>query len=330
MLRRELSFLQATAINMIDMVGIGPFVTTALVAATMGSAPLALLAWCVGMSLALVDASVWSELGAKMPQAGGSYAFLRETYGRETWGRLMAFLFVWQTSFQAPLVVTSGALGFATYIAFLTGPLNPFTAKLIGVLLIVLLVALLYRRVGDVGRISLILWTCVIAALLWIIGTGIAFGSIDQIMSGDVVQGAIGNDAIWAALGIATIPTIYSYLGYYNVCHLGAEVRDPERVIPRSMFISIIGIGVLYLAMQAAIYAILPVAEVAASPFVVSTLINTVHGPVAAQFATGLVLIVAIASLFSVILGYTRIPYAAAKDGLFFSVFGREHVYADA
>ena len=325
MLRRELSFLQATAINMIDMVGIGPFVTTALVAATMGSAPLALLAWCVGMSLALVDASVWSELGAKMPQAGGSYAFLRETSGRETWGRLMAFLFVWQTSFQAPLVVTSGALGFAKYIAFLTGPLNPFTAKLIGVLLIVLLVALLYRRVGDVGRISLILWTCVIAALLWIIGTGIAFGSIDQIMSGDVVQGAIGNDAIWAALGIATIPTIYSYLGYYNVCHLGAEVRDPERVIPRSMFISIIGIGVLYLAMQAAIYAILPVAEVAASPFVVSTLINTVHGPVAAQFATGLVLIVAIASLFSVILGYTRIPYAAAKDGLFFSVFGREH-----
>lgn len=325
MLKRELSFLQATAINMIDMVGIGPFVTTALVAATMGSAPMALLAWCVGMSLALVDASVWSELGAKMPEAGGSYAFLRETYGKDSWGRLMAFLFVWQTSFQAPLVVTSGALGFAKYITFLTGPLDPLTGKLIGVALIVLLVALLYRRIGDVGRISVVLWACVIAALLWIIGTGMIYGSFGQIMSGDLVEGALGNNAIWAALGIATIPTIYSYLGYYNVCHLGAEVRDPERVIPRSMFVSILGIGVLYLAMQTAIYAVLPVADVAASPFVVSTLINTVQGPVAAQIVTALVLIVAVASLFSVILGYTRIPYAAAKDGLFFRVFGREH-----
>ncbi|MCX6141362.1 MAG: amino acid permease [Candidatus Kapabacteria bacterium] len=325
MLRRELSFLQATAINMIDMVGIGPFVTTALVAATMGSAPMALLAWCVGMSLALVDASVWSELGAKMPEAGGSYTFLREAYGRDTWGRLMAFLFVWQTSFQAPLVVTSGALGFAKYLAFVTGPLDPLFSKLCGVTVIIVLVALLYRRIGDVGKISVVLWACVVTALLWIIGAGFYYGSFAQITSGAFVQGAVGNDAIWAALGIATIPTIYSYLGYYNVCHLGAEVKDPVRVIPRSMYISIIGIGVLYLAMQTAIYAVLPVGEVASSPFVVSTLINTVQGPLAAQVVTGLVLIVAVASLFSVLLGYTRIPYAAAKDGLFFSVFAREH-----
>jgi len=310
---------------MIDMVGIGPFVTTALVAATMGSAPMALLAWVVGMSLALVDASVWSELGAKMPEAGGSYAFLRETYGRDTWGRLMAFLFVWQTSFQAPLVVTSGALGFAKYLGFISGPLNPLLSKLVGVALILILVALLYRRIGDVGKISVVLWTCVVATLLWIIGTGIFYGHISQIVSGQHLLGAIGNDAVWAALGIATIPTIYSYLGYYNVCHLGAEVQNPERVIPRSMFVSIFGIGLLYLAMQTAIYSVLPIADVAASPFVVSTLINVVQGPVAAQVVTGLVLIVAVASLFSVLLGYTRIPYAAAKDGLFFRVFAREH-----
>lgn len=321
-LRRELTAVQATALNMIDMVGIGPFITTSLVAATMGSAPMALLAWVCGAALSFVDASIWSELGARMPKAGGSYAFLRETYGRDTWGRLMAFLFVWQTVFQAPLVVTSGALGFAKYAAFIM-PMSELASRLLAASLIIALVALLYRRIGDVGKISVVLWVAVLMTLAWIIVGGFVHG--DPTRAFDATNTVIGVDFVWAALGVASISTMYSYLGYYNICHLGAEVKDPERVIPRSMMISIAGIAVLYLAMQVAIYAVLPANEVATSSFVVSTFMTAIHNSTIAQVATGLVLLVALSSLFSVMLGYTRIPYAAAKDGLFFSVFGREH-----
>jgi len=311
---------------MIDMVGIGPFVTTALVASAMGFGPYALLAWIAGAALSFVDAAIWSELGAKMPEAGGSYVFLRESYGRDRWGRLMAFLFTWQTTFQAPLVVTSGALGFAKYLGFVA-PLDEVTTKLAAAALIGVLVILLYRKIADVGAISVILWVAVMATLLILIVSGLLHADATVMASFWTSPDPTGA---WppleaTVLGAATISTVYSYLGYYNVCHLGAEVADPVRIIPRSMYISIGGIAVLYLLMQTAIYVVVPFAEVAASPFIVSTFFERLYGHDVALLMTGLVLIVAVASLFSVMLGYTRIPYAAATDGLFFRAFGRLH-----
>ena len=324
MLKRELSLFQATAINMIDMVGIGPFVTTSLVAATMGSAPMALLAWTVGMIICLVDATVWSELGAAMPQAGCSYAFLLGSYGERRWGRLMSFLFVWQTSFQAPLVVASASLGFMKYAAFLTGPLDPWLSRICSALLVMLVTFLLYRRIGDVGRISVVLWFCVVGTFLWIIISGLLFGDVTKAFSFQG-QTPMNDDALWAALGIASIPTMYSFLGYYNVCHLGAEVRDPERTIPRSMFLSILGIGALYLSYQLAVFGVLPSVDVASSDFVVSLFIEHLYGHTTAMVVTAMVLVVAASSLFSLMLGYSRIPYAAAQDGNFFAAFAKLH-----
>lgn len=329
-LRRDLTALQATALNMIDMVGIGPFVTTAIVASTMGFGPYAILAWIAGAVLSFVDAAIWSELGAKMPEAGGTYAFVRESYGRDRAGRFMAFLFTWQTTFQAPLVVTSGALGFAKYLGFVT-PLDTTASRLVAAGLVVLLVLLLYRRIGAVGKISVVLWAAVLCTLLTLIVSGLTH------VNTQVVTAFFTSplpDGAWpplqaSALGAATISTVYSYLGYYNVCHLGAEVRDPVRVIPRSMYMSIAGIAVLYLLMQTAIYAVVPFHEVAASPFIISTFFERLFGHQVALIMTGMVLIVAVSSLFSVMLGYTRIPYAAAKDGLFFAVFGRLHPTGD-
>ncbi len=322
-MKRELSFVQATAINMIDMVGIGPFLTTAVVASTLGFGPYAILAWVIGAVLSFFDACVWSELGARMPEAGGSYAFLRESYGRHGAGRLMSFLFVWQTTFQAPLVVTSGAIGFAKYAAFLA-PLLPWQSKLVSVTLIVFLTLLLYRRIGAVGKISVVLWVSVMFTLLSVIVLG--FTHVNMDVFAQVWTWSEQAPPLHAGvLGAAAISTMYSFLGYYNVCHLGAEVRDPVRTIPRSMFISIAGIAVLYLSMQLAIYAVLPVQQIGASTFIVSTFFEHIAGTTAATIATGLILIVALSSLFSVMLGYTRIPYAAAKDGLFFRAFAREH-----
>jgi fructoselysine transporter len=155
-LERGLGLAQATALNMIDMVGIGPFIVIPLVIGDMGG-PQCLLAWACGALVALLDGFVWAELGAAMPVAGGSYVFLRECYGPGKWGRLMSFLFVWQTLIQAPLVMASGAIGFAQYLSYLV-PLGRLEMKAVSGGLILLLVALLYRRIADIGKLSLVLW----------------------------------------------------------------------------------------------------------------------------------------------------------------------------
>ena len=118
-LERGLGLAEATALNVTFMVGIGPFVVIPLVVQAMGG-PQSLLAWILGAILALFDGCIWAELGAAMPQAGGSYVFLREAYGPARWGRLMSFLYIWQTLFQGPLSIASGALGFADYSTYLT------------------------------------------------------------------------------------------------------------------------------------------------------------------------------------------------------------------
>jgi len=129
----------------------------------------------------------------------------------------------------------------------------------------------------------------------------------------------------FATLGSPTVNTIYTYWGYYNICHLGGEIRDPERNIPRGIFLSICGIAVLYLAMQTSILGVLPWQQAQDSPFIVSAFIEKLYGSGAARFATVMILWIAFAAVFSSLLGYSRVPYSAALDGNFFSVFARVH-----
>jgi amino acid transporter len=320
-LRRELSFVQAVALNMIDMVGIGPFVVLPLVIGIMGG-PQQVAAWVAGAFLALIDGCIWAEFGALMPRAGGSYVFLRESYGPR-WGRLVSFLFIWQTMIQAPLVVASGAIGFTQYLSFLV-PLNGFTRRLASAALISLLTFILYRRIATLGKITVALWLGVLATLAWFIIGGLSH--FDPRLAFSYPPGAWDFKwAFWVALGQASVKTTYTYLGYYNVCHLGGEIREPERNIPRAIFVSILGIAVIYLAMQFAVTGVIPWREAKDSPFIVSTLIQRLYGHRAAALATVLVLWIAFASLFAAMLGYSRIPYAAALDGNFFKVMGKVH-----
>jgi amino acid transporter len=321
-LERGLGLREAVALNMIDMVGIGPFVVSSLVIKEMGG-PQALLAWVCGALLALLDGFVWSELGAAMPRAGGSYVFLREAYGAERWGRLMSFLFVWQTLIQAPLVIASGAIGFSQYATYLH-PLSAWQQKEISGAVVILLVALLYRRITTIGKISVLLWAGVIATLLWLIYGGVTH--FNARMAFDFPPGAFHLSGLFfAALGAAMGNTIYSYWGYYNICHLGGELKQPERNLPRGIFISIIGIALLYLLMQTSILGVVPWRVAQNSPFLVSTFVETLYGSRAANVATVLVLWIAFASIFSALLGYSRVPYSAALDGNFFPVFARVH-----
>jgi len=321
-LERSLSLTQATAINMIDMVGIGPFVTVSLIVGAM-KGPQCILAWLLGALLAFLDGSVWAELGAKWPQAGGSYVFLQNLYGNKKFGRMMSFLLVWQTIIQAPLVVASASIGFSQYLTFLL-PLTTIQQKLISGGLVILVTALLYRKISSIGKISILLWTITGGTFLWLIGSG--FSHFNTSWAFGYSKDAFDlTPLFFVGLGQASLKTVYSYLGYYNVCHLGGEIKNPERNIPRSIFISVGGIALLYLGMQIMILGAMPWQKIAGSNFVVSAYFEQIYNHQIAQVATGLILVIAVASLFAVMLGYSRIPYAAALDGNFFPAFGKLH-----
>lgn len=309
------------------MVGIGPFVTLPIVMGLMGG--MFLYAWIAGAVLSLIDAMIWSELGAAYPMAGGSYNFLKEAYGKNGMGRMMSFLYVWQTIIQAPLVAASAAIGFSQYLGYLV-QLNDWQQKSVSATVIVFVTILLYRKIDSIGKIGVLLWTGVILTLGWIIVGGIAHGNFLQPLKD------INTDFSWGQLasflfGQACIKTVYSYLGYYNVCHLGGEIKNPGKNIPRSMFISVIGIAVLYLSMNISVSSVISWQEIkhwqdtGVNNFVVSTFIERLYGIAAANTITVMILWVALASLFAVMLGYSRVPYAAAVDGAFFKVFGKLH-----
>jgi len=321
-LERRLSLGQATAINMTDMVGIGPFITMPMVIGMMNG-PWFLYAWIAGAFLSIVDAMVWSELGAAFPRAGGSYNFLKEAYGKNGAGKMMSFLFVWQTMIQAPLVIASAAIGFSKYFSYLV-PLTSTTEKIVSGSVVISIIFLLYRKIEAIGKISVFLWSGVIITMFWIIGGGIAHGNFLSPIT-NINTGVHLDYAFVTAIGFASVKSVYSYLGYYNVCHLGSEIKNPSKNIPRSMFISIACIAVLYLMMNISVVSVIPWQHAKDSKFVVSEFIQILAGSGAAKIATCLILWVAFASVFSATLGYSRIPYAAAADGEFFEIFAKVH-----
>lgn len=329
---RGLGLTQATALNMMMMVGIGPFIVVPLMLGAMGG-PQAMLGWIFGALLALCDGLVWAELGAAMPHAGGTYVYLREAYGPARWGRLMSFLFIWTILFQAPLSMSSGMIGFADYLSYLipaVGTAGPglgdrtLAHRLVAAGLAAFLVFLLYRRITTIGRISLVLWATVMGTILWIIVGGMMNFNSDLAL--DFPPDAFTlSPAFFVGLGGGMLISIYTYLGYQNVNYLGAEIKNPERVIPRAIVLSILGIGTLYFLMNLGLIAVIPWREALESKFIVSEFMERLYGPGAARVATGLILVAAFASVFSLTLGYSRVPYAAALDGGFFRLFSRVH-----
>lgn len=309
------------------MVGIGPFITMPIVIGLLGG--MYLWAWVAGAVLSFVDAMIWSELGAAYPLAGGSYNFLKESYGEKGPGRMMSFLFVWQTVIQAPLVAASAAIGFAQYFIYLI-PLEAWQQKALSGAVIIFVTFLLYRKIESIGKIAVLLWVGVVATLGWIIFGGLSHGNFTFPLI--TMKSSFSINAVASFLfGQACVKTIYSYLGYYNVCHLGGEIKQPGKNIPRSMFISIIAIAFLYMAMNISVTSVIPWQEIffwqkaGINNFVISTFVERLYGHTAAIVITIMILWVALASLFAVMLGYSRVPFAAAQDGAFFKVFGTLH-----
>lgn len=331
-LQRRLGFLQATALNMSNMVGVGPFITIPLLMGTInGGGPQAMLGWIVGLLIAIPDGLVWAELGAAMPGSGGSYIYLRDGYGRERWGRLMAFLFIWQLILSGPLEIGSGLIGFKQYLNYLSpGTANHHLDQVIVMALGLLVIVLLYRRIGSIGKITVALWAGVLLTTGAIIFGGI--GHFDPKIAFDFPPHAFDfSFGFVFGLGAAAQIGIYDYLGYYDVCYLGDEVKNPGKVIPRSILVSLIAVGFIYMAMNFSIIGVIPWRQFvvtdpnATPPPIGSMFIEKIYGAKAASVFTAMILWTSFASVFALMLGYSRIPYAAAKDGCFFRVFQKVH-----
>jgi amino acid transporter len=332
-LQRRLGLGSAISLNMMNMIGVGPFITLPLVVAAMGGSQ-AILGWVLGAVIALLDGLVWAELGAALPEAGGSYAYLREMYGRDGAGRWLSFLYIWQLGFSAPLSIASGCIGLAEYAAYLwpglRGTVLGGHVRLVSVLAAgtcVFAVALLYRNLTAIARMA---WVMTGGVLLTIGAVIVAGATHFHPAMLALPQGAFTlNVGFFEGLGAATLLATYDYWGYYTVCFLGGEVKEPGKTIPRAVLWSIAIVAGLYLMMQVSVLGVIPLHELthesAAKFAVVAVLMERTFGDTAAKVLALLVMWTAFASVFSLLLGYSRVPYAAALDGNYFKIFARVH-----
>ncbi|HEX3778868.1 MAG TPA: APC family permease [Pseudonocardiaceae bacterium] len=325
---RSIKLFQATAINMTQMCGIGPFVTIPLILTTMGG-PQAILGWIVGALLAMVDGLVWAELGAAMPGAGGTYIYLREAFQYRT-GRLMPFLFAWTAVLSIPLVMSSGIIGLIQYLGYLFPPVvgadgSPnWLGKLIGVALVGLVVILLYRKIGNISRITTGFFVVMLISIIAVVIA--AYTHFHPSLAFTYPPGAFHlGSPFFAGLGAGLVIAIYDYLGYNTSAYLGAELRDPGKTLPRSIIFAIIGIMVLYLLLQIGVLGAAPWHDIANSSSAASLVLQRTWGTVAAKIFTVFIIVTAFASVFTGLLGGSRVPFEAARDKLFLPWFGRLH-----
>ena len=327
-LDRAMGLQQATATNIISMVGVGPFLTIPFMVQAMDG-PHVLYAWIAGGILALADGLVYAQLGAAIPGSGGPYLYLREAFQPFGFGRLMGFLFIFQTILVAPLSIAGGAVGFADYSQFAWTAMTPLQHNLLAAAVCLGTTALLWRDIESIGRLAVVMLWVVLLTVGWVIVAGLF--TFSPAMAFDFPAHAYEVNADLAVrLGAAAVLAMYSYGGYNQVCNIGEEIRDPERVVPRSILLSIFIVAALYMAMSIVILGMIPWQEVAqlrtvASVFVERTFSDPGAGRIAGLTMTLLILFVAAASLYATILGYSRIPFAAARDGDFFRVFAKVH-----
>ncbi|MRH88205.1 amino acid permease [Nocardia sp. SYP-A9097] len=327
-LPRRIGLFQATAINMSQMVGIGPFVTIPLMVAAFGG-PHAVIGFIAGAVLALVDGLIWAELGAAMPGAGGTYVYLKQAFQYRS-GRLMPFLFVWTAMLFIPLIMSTGVQGLVQYLTYLWPSMSNTQGDIVGVAVVALVIALLWRRVDSIGKITVVMWAVMIISVAAVILA--SFTHFHASMAFDWPDNAIdlGSNTFWLGFASGLTIGIYDYLGYNTSAYLGAELKNPGRVLPRSIIFAILGVMCIYLLMQIGVLGVTNWKDMldpdnVASRSVASAVLETTMGKGAAQVVTGLILITAFASVFTGLLGGSRVPFDAAHDRVFFKSFGRLH-----
>ena len=321
-LERGLRLAGATSANVLAMMGAGPFITMPLLLQALPG-PQAMLGWICGAIIAMSDGLVWAELGATIPVSGGGYLYLLESFGPKGLGQLMSFLMLWQTVIVLPLLIASAAVGLAGYAIYLHPTMTYLQSSLLAVAACLLGTLVIYRRITSIGRLSLAFGFLLLGVSLWIIGDG-AFHTRPQHLA--LPTGAFRpSHSFWVGLGAATLYSMYDYLGYQTVGSVGGEVIDPHVTIPRSIVLAIAGVGTLYLALTVSIIGVIPWQEAMHSTFILSDFALRLHGERVAALITVVTMLITFAGMTSVMLGASRVPYAAAEQKRFFSVFARVH-----
>jgi amino acid transporter len=310
------------------MVGVGPFLTIPFMVAAMNG-PHVIYAWIAGLVLALADGLVYAQLGAALPGSGGGYLYMREAFKPFGLGGLMGFLFIFDTLLVAPLSVAGGAVGVTDYLQYFWTTMTPLQHNLLAAVICVVCTALLWRNIEGIGRLAVIMLVGVFVTIGWVIGVGL-FNFSPALAFDFPIEAKSLNGTLLASIGATSILAMYNYGGYNQVCFIGGEIKDPERTIPRSILLSTFIVAALYMLMTIVILGMIPWQEVrdsrtVASIFIERTFADPSAGRMAGITMTALILFVAVASLYATILGYSRVAYAAAKDGEFFSIFAHVH-----
>lgn len=320
---RGIGLLQATSGNMLQMLGIGPFITMGIIISAMGG-PQAMLGWILGALFSICDGLSCAELAAALPGAGGPYIYLREAFNRETWGHLISFLFIFEVVLVAPLSISAACVGFAEYVQYAFPHLTAMDVKLTAVSACIVVTILLYRPIAAVGKVSVVILGFVLVAILWVIGAG--FIHMNPRMAFDFPPGAFHlSSRFFFGMASATLFALYNYGGYNTVTYLAGEVRNPAKNIPRAIILSICAVAILYLCMSVTIVGTIPWRKAEVSHAIVSEFIGKLYGHGAGNVMTVLILIAALGSIFMMTLGYSRVLYASGEDGTFLKVFGRLH-----
>ena len=298
--QRSLGTWSAVAVNMTQMCGIGPFLTIPLIVGTMGG-PQVILAWLLGGAVVLADGLVWAELGAAMPGAGGTYLYLREAFQYRT-GRLMPFLFIWTAILAIPLVMSTGVIGLLSYLGYY-GPalVKPNEATVaaepvqgisngifdwswialtpagiaVSLLVVAVVVVALYRNITAIKQLTMALWIVMFIAVAGVIAA--SFTHFDLRQAFDFPPGAFRLDrALFLGLGSGLVLAVYDYLGYNTTAYMASELRDPGRVLPRSITYSILGMMAIYLTMNIGVLGTLPIEQIKKSTFLASEVVEPI------------------------------------------------------
>jgi basic amino acid/polyamine antiporter, APA family len=311
------------------------------------------LGWIFAGLLMLADGMIWSELGAMMPGSGGSYVYLLEAFGKNRWGRLMSFLFVWQFLISGPLEIGSGLVSIAIFCNGIDPAIKDFNkahtrevkffksetldmepgmtfspSRWFAFAVGTLIIFLLYRRITTLGKLTVTVWLGVLGVLGWILVEGILHADVTAVFDASEAHAASSPAA---GLGRAMLLAMYAYLGYYNICYIGDEVKDPGKTIPRSILLSAVTVMVLFVGVHIAMLGVVPWQEIPRDKEKLETFslaaefMRRLHGDRAAALVSLLLIWSTVGSAFAGLLGYSRIPYGAARYGHFFAIFGRIH-----
>eukprot|EP01102_Stenamoeba_stenopodia_P004830 TRINITY_DN1524_c0_g1_i1.p1 TRINITY_DN1524_c0_g1~~TRINITY_DN1524_c0_g1_i1.p1 ORF type:complete len:432 (-),score=81.72 TRINITY_DN1524_c0_g1_i1:542-1837(-) len=333
-----LGLFQATAINVMNMFGTGPFITFPLLLQTLNG-PESLTGYILATTLAICDGLVWAELGTSFPEAGGTYSYLLEGYGKHKWGRLMSFLFVWQMIVSGPLEIASGYVGVAQYFSYLWRHFQKAPAiysSLVAAGVGVINIFVVYRDLKDVNKITAVLFAVMLFTIIFVSITG--FVEFSSAIAFDHTVNWQFDKAWMSGMLAAMRVGVYDFSGYFEVCYMGSEIANPGRTIPWAVIGSVLIVVSLFLSVDFAVIGVVPWQQLlppvppvpypTPSQYPIAYFLELAFPKVADVLPVVFVLVLAITvygSSFTMLLGYSRIPYAAAVDGNFLPYFDKLH-----